>query len=741
MKHPPVRRRAERALKGEEDRCDRLLHDSSRAAVAGAAETELIAKHAAALVSGQGAGSAAELLEAAGLSPATGDDTTAGDLAITNGAAVTAVNDTASDGEDLARLVRLLGRVDKGLEPLAALLKETVVSQGMGMIKAAQARATARDAASGDAGGAGTAADKKRRADVRRDAAAEARRDEVALVRGIVSLHDRCRRLEAGPLAPKGGASSSPAAAALFKGAINEAFHVIANQSVGKADFPELLSVYLDHALRSSALTHGGERLEENALMEALHDACLLVQHVEAKDVFGGHHREGLARRLLQALGASISGGGGGEGGGGDADAEAGIEAERNVLVTLRQLQGAQFTTKMEGMVSDVELAREGARRFAEWRTSRLAAAAAGGGRAVDGAPKDFNVTVLTTGHWPDGIVKSDAAGGGVVTGRSDEAAEAKRKRADAFVLAPSMARGVELFHEHYKEISSDKRKLHWLHAMSTCVVAGRFGGKTVELELAPSQASVLAVLEDGGVDSEGASRDLREVSEAWCAAALEPTPRVGPGAAADSLPAGPPPPTVHGNDGPAWIPFPLIVARTALDPRIAKQCIHSLSLARYPILEHWCADPAAPDGGILWPPACGLDPRTGRPNDGKSRPPKAVSDSAWFRVNEKFETPTRGRRRIHVPLPRTRAVEEQRKAVQDVVTAARDFRLQALAVRVMKARKVLSYQALVTEVSVAAGREFPVDVSYIKEVIYELVRKDYLARDADNPQLLNYLP
>lgn len=60
------------------------------------------------------------------------------------------------------------------------------------------------------------------------------------------------------------------------------------------------------------------------------------------------------------------------------------------MLTRLKQQCGQQFTSKMEGMVQDLQLAKEKDRQFQEWLERK-------GVRL----PLDMNVTVLTTGFWP----------------------------------------------------------------------------------------------------------------------------------------------------------------------------------------------------------------------------------------------------------------------------------------------------------------------------------------------------
>lgn len=87
-----------------------------------------------------------------------------------------------------------------------------------------------------------------------------------------------------------------------------------------------------------------------------------LIAYISDKDLFGEFYRKKLARRLLQ-------------------DRSTSEEHERLVLTTLKEQCGAQFTQKMEGMVKDLQLARdkgecaaEGGRGVAGGRTrARLA--------------------------------------------------------------------------------------------------------------------------------------------------------------------------------------------------------------------------------------------------------------------------------------------------------------------------------------------------------------------------------
>lgn len=113
--------------------------------------------------------------------------------------------------------------------------------------------------------------------------------------------------------------------------------------------------------------------------------------------MFAEYYRSKLARRLIGGSGAND-------------------DAERRVLAALKLQCGSQFTTKMEGMVMDIAIAREKQAQFDEWRAAK--GAARGG--------LDVGVTVLTTGHWPN-LNKADV------------------------VLPPEMAAAVEAYQEFYE--------------------------------------------------------------------------------------------------------------------------------------------------------------------------------------------------------------------------------------------------------------------------------------------------
>jgi cullin 1 len=322
-----------------------------------------------------------------------------------------------ADGKraDLARMFRLFGRVPRGLEPMAEIFRRHVEAEGLKLVAAAAEAADARREAR--EGGKRAPAPP-----------AGAESAEHAFVRGVVALHDAFSEHVAECF---GGA-------ALFHKALKEAFESACNKAVGGASVAELLAAFCDALLRKG----GGERLGDEDLDAALDKAVRLLAYVSDRDLFSEFYRKRLGRRLL----------------GGNSASE---DAEKAVLTRLKQQCGAQFTSKMEGMVQDLQLAKEKERAFAEWAAKQRGAP----------LPLDLSVTVLTTGFWPT-------------------------YKALELALPEEMMAGVERFSAFHDEASGKMRRLAWQLGLGTVHVRAAFD-KAYELILSPSQAAVLLAFND----------------------------------------------------------------------------------------------------------------------------------------------------------------------------------------------------------------------------------------------------
>jgi cullin 1 len=267
----------------------------------------------------------------------------------------------------------------------------------------------------------------------------------------------------------------------------------------------------------------------------------------------------------------------------------------------------------MEGMVTDLTLAKENQNHFEEYL-----------GNNPNANPGiDLTVTVLTTGFWPS-YKSSDLS------------------------LPVEMVKCVEVFKEFY-QTKTKHRRLSWIYSLGTCNINGKFEQKTIELIVGTYQAAALLLFN-----------------------------------ASDRL------------------SYSDIKTQLNLADDDLVRLLQSLSCAKYKILNK--------------------EPNT-----------RTVTANDYFEFNTKF---TDRMRRIRIPLP---PVDERKRVVEDV-DKDRRYAIDASIVRIMKSRKVLGHQQLVMECVEQLSRMFKPDFKAIKKRIEDLITRDYLERDKENPNLFRYL-
>uniref|UniRef100_M1CUF5 Cullin 1 n=1 Tax=Solanum tuberosum TaxID=4113 RepID=M1CUF5_SOLTU len=217
----------------------------------------------------------------------------------------------------------------------------------------------------------------------------------------------------------------------LFHKALKEAFKVFCNKIVSGFSSAELLASYCDNILKKG----GSEKLSDDAI-ETLDKVVKLLVYINDRPyLFAEFSRKKLSRRLLF-------------------DKSANDDHERLILTKLKQQCGGQFTSKMEGMLIDLTLAKENQNNFQEYLSNNSSPGI------------DLTVTVLTSGSWPS------------------------YKSCD-LSLPVEMAKCVQVFNEFY-QTKTKHRKLTWIYSLGTCNVNGKFDSKTIELILGTYQAAVL---------------------------------------------------------------------------------------------------------------------------------------------------------------------------------------------------------------------------------------------------------
>eukprot|EP00192_Tetraselmis_astigmatica_P006584 CAMPEP_0117662932 /NCGR_PEP_ID=MMETSP0804-20121206/8315_1 /TAXON_ID=1074897 /ORGANISM="Tetraselmis astigmatica, Strain CCMP880" /LENGTH=747 /DNA_ID=CAMNT_0005469861 /DNA_START=284 /DNA_END=2527 /DNA_ORIENTATION=+ len=308
--------------------------------------------------------------------------------------------------EDLGRMYRLFNRIPKGLEPVADIFRKHVEAEGMALVKevteAAQQKKEKDSGKSmkGEVGGT----------------------HEQMYVRKVIELHDKYMEY----------VKSCFSNSSLFHKALKEAFEAFCNKNVTGSSSAELMANFCDNLLKKG----GTEKLSDDEIEATLDKVVELLAYISDKDLFAEFYRKKLSRRLLF-------------------DKSASEDHERSILSKLKEQCGAQFTSKMEGMVKDLRLAREKQQEFDNWQSGR--------GTSVG---IDLTVTVLTTGFWPT-------------------------YKAMDLALPEEMVSGVESFKEFY-EATTKHRKLSWIFALGTCHIMGHFKAKKIELVISTFQAALL---------------------------------------------------------------------------------------------------------------------------------------------------------------------------------------------------------------------------------------------------------
>ncbi|XP_062027652.1 cullin-1-like isoform X1 [Rosa rugosa] len=295
---------------------------------------------------------------------------------------------------------KLVQRVQHELfEPLASIFKQKVTAEGATMVRDA-----AKDKASSD--GAGLA--------------------EQVLVKNLIKLHDKhmayvnhCFK------------NYYP-----FRKALKEAFEVFCNRDVAGISSAELLAAFCDNLLKSrrNEMVMGEQEIEET--LEKV--VSTLLPYLSDKDLFAEFYRKRLARRLLF-------------------DHCLSKDHEERILTQMKQQCGAPFTSKMEGMVTDLALSEDIQMRFQEYLQSNP---------NVNHLEMDLTVTVLTTGFWPS--YKSFNVN-----------------------IPEELVRCVEVFKGFY-ETKTKHRKLTWVYSLGSCNIVGKFEPKKVELVVSTYQAALL---------------------------------------------------------------------------------------------------------------------------------------------------------------------------------------------------------------------------------------------------------
>ncbi|XP_057948818.1 cullin-3A [Malania oleifera] len=147
-----------------------------------------------------------------------------------------------------------------------------------------------------------------------------------------------------------------------FQNALNSSFEYFINLN---ARSPEFISLFVDDKLRK-----GLKGVSEEDVEIILDKVMMLFRYLQEKDVFEKYYKQHLAKRLLS--GKTVS-----------------DDAERSLIVKLKTECGYQFTSKLEGMFTDMKTSQDTMQGFYAMHAADI------------GDGPTLSVQVLTTGSWP----------------------------------------------------------------------------------------------------------------------------------------------------------------------------------------------------------------------------------------------------------------------------------------------------------------------------------------------------
>lgn len=300
--------------------------------------------------------------------------------------------------EDLQRMFRLFSRLENGLAPIAQIVERFISDMGNEVVQQRQSRLESGE---------------------------KDKNDDPAFVKALLVLHEKYL----------GVIKTDFSGHSIFQKALKDAFVEFVNRNVGNFTNAEFMSTYCDRILKS-----GGEKLSEAEVENNLEKVVQLFSYLTEKDLFAEIYRNQLAKRLLNGRSASN-------------------DAEKVMISKLKMQCGTHFTSKMEGMLSDLAVGADQKGEFDEQMKAHS-------------LKIDFSVQVLTTGFWPT-------------------------YNSPAIAISPEMTKCINIF-KNWHDKRHQQRKLSWMFSLGNATVRANFGKKTYDLMVATLQAVALNALNGG---------------------------------------------------------------------------------------------------------------------------------------------------------------------------------------------------------------------------------------------------
>jgi hypothetical protein len=111
------------------------------------------------------------------------------------------------------------------------------------------------------------------------------------------------------------------------------------------------------------------------------------------------------------------------------------------------------------------------------------------------------------------------------------------------------------------------------------------------------------------------------------------------------------------------------------------------------------------------------------------------------YTINDDFTSKAKKLKLVKTSSSGTNLSEKENKEIkEDIIDKDRAFVIEACLIRILKARKQLTHQMLITQVSEQLVTKFVPDVKMIKSRIDSLMEREYIARDANDANVYVYL-
>ncbi|KAG8066446.1 hypothetical protein GUJ93_ZPchr0004g40219 [Zizania palustris] len=374
-----------------------------------------------------------------------------------------------------------------------------------------------------------------------------------------------------------------------FQNALNSSFEYFINLNNRS---PEFISLYVDDKLRK-----GVKGANEEDVETVLDKVMMLFRYLQEKDVFEKYYKQHLAKRLLSGKTTSD-------------------EAERSMLVKLKTECGYQFTSKLEGMFTDLKTSQDTMQSFY-----------ANISGDTDGPT--ISVQILTTGSWP-----------------TQPCAPCN--------LPPEITDISEKFRAYYLG-THNGRRLTWQTNMGNADIKATFAGRRHELNVSTYQMCVLMLF--------------------------------------------------NSTDG---MTYSDIEQATAIPRAELKRCLQSLACVK------------------------------GKNVLRKEPMSKDISQGDTFYYNDKFTS-----KLVKVKIGTVVAQKEtepEKMETRQRVEEDRKPQIEAAIVRIMKSRRVLDHNSIITEVTKQLQSRFLANPVAIKKRIESLIEREFLERDKVDRKMYRYL-